>query len=205
MTVKHTEITDDQRSRMLRALASLHDTEPTDELVIRAVDIANTTVELLHSCSDGSAPVALPFDRESVGTKSLIALTGPITDALAEGHILLVDELDTSLHPRLVAELVRLFQNPETNPLHAQLIFTSHDTTLLGHIVSDTPVMERGQVWFVQKNTHGASEIYPLSDFKPRKAEDLERGYLQGRYGAVPLVDFETEFPYVLSVVEGAE
>jgi hypothetical protein len=82
---------------------------------------------------------------------------------------------------------VRQFNDPATNPRNAQLIFTTHDTNLLGTTDGD-PVLRRDQVWLTEKDGEGATVLYPLTDFKPRKAENLERGYLQGRYGAIPFL-----------------
>jgi AAA15 family ATPase/GTPase len=83
--------------------------------------------------------------------------------------------------------VIRIFQDPARNPRHAQLIFNTHDTTLLGNLLGG-PSLYRDQVWFVDKDQEGASRLYPLTDFKPRKLENLERGYLQGRYGATPFI-----------------
>lgn len=107
--------------------------------------------------------------------------------ALDQGSVLLVDELDSSLHPALAAEVVRVFQDPAANPRGAQLIFTTHDATLLGSEVLDRP-LNCDQVWITVKRRSGESELYPLTEAKPRKEENLERGYLRGRYGGVPRV-----------------
>jgi len=121
---------------------------------------------------------------ESSGTRNLLFLTGPVLDILNKGLTLVVDELDTSLHTLLVRELVRLFHRPEANTGGAQLIFTTHDTSLL-----DAPdLFRRDQVWFVEKNQDQTSTLVALSEFSPRKNEALERGYLMGRYGAVPFL-----------------
>ena len=121
---------------------------------------------------------------ESSGTRNLLFLTGPILDILNKGLTLVVDELDTSLHTLLVQALVRLFHRPEVNTGGAQLIFTTHDTSLLGAY----GLFRRDQVWFVEKRPDQSSSLYPLLDFSPRKNEALERGYLQGRYGALPFL-----------------
>lgn len=121
---------------------------------------------------------------ESSGTRNLLFLTGPILDILNKGLTLVVDELDTSLHTRLVQALVRLFHRPEVNTGGAQLIFTTHDTSLLDAY----GLLRRDQVWFVEKRPDQSSSLYPLLDFSPRKNEALERGYLQGRYGALPFL-----------------
>lgn len=121
---------------------------------------------------------------ESGGTRNLLFLAGPILDILNKGLTLVVDELDTSLHTLLVQALVRLFHRPEVNIGGAQLIFTTHDTSLLDAY----GLFRRDQIWFVEKRLDQSSSLYPLLDFSPRKNEALERGYLQGRYGALPFL-----------------
>ena len=121
---------------------------------------------------------------ESGGTRNLLFLAGPILDILDKGLTLVVDELDTSLHTLLVQALVRLFHRPEANIGGAQLIFTTHDTSLLDAY----GLFRRDQIWFVEKRPDQSSTLYPLLDFSPRKNEALERGYLQGRYGALPFL-----------------
>ncbi len=121
---------------------------------------------------------------ESSGTRNLLFLTGPILDILNKGLTLVVDELDTSLHTLLVQALVRLFHRPEVNTGGAQLVFTTHDTSLLDAY----GLFRRDQIWFVEKQSDQSSSLYPLLDFSPRKNEALERGYLQGRYGALPFL-----------------
>lgn len=125
---------------------------------------------------------------ESSGTRNLLFLAGPVLDILSNGQTLVVDELDTSLHTLLVQALVRLFHRPEANTGGAQLVFTTHDTSLLDAY----GLFRRDQVWFVEKRPDQSSSLYPLLDFSPRKNEALERGYLQGRYGALPLLRHQT-------------
>jgi len=134
-----------------------------------------------HPSSDNGEDVAIDFDEESGGTRKLFAMAGPWLDVLENGFVLVVDELDTSLHPHLVRFLLNLFHNPEANRHNAQLVFTTHDTTVL-----DQTFMRRDQVWFVEKDAENATRLYPLSDYKPRKGEALQKGYLYGRYGALP-------------------
>ncbi|MFI9452357.1 ATP/GTP-binding protein [Amycolatopsis sp. NPDC052450] len=130
-----------------------------------------------------------PFELhdESAGTRNWLRLIPTVLDALDEGQVLVVDEIDSSLHPLLTAKLVSLFQSETTNPHGAQLVFTTHDTSLLGTMLGDA-VLDRDQIWFVDKNAEGASELYPLTDFKPRKDQNTERRYLAGSYGAVPVL-----------------
>lgn len=130
----------------------------------------------------------LPLQEESHGTQQVFALAPAALDALASGSPLLVDELEASLHPLLSLKLVEAFNDPRQNPRNAQLLFTTHDTTLLGSLLGSEP-LRRDQVWLTEKDDEGATRLYPLTDFRPRKEENLERGYLQGRYGAIPFLE----------------
>ncbi|WP_029462846.1 AAA family ATPase [Serpentinimonas barnesii] len=132
-----------------------------------------------HSTPKGSAKFEL--HDESEGTQRLYGLIAPVLDCLRDGRVLVVDELDSSLHTLLVRRLITMFQTPELNPKGAQLIFSTHDTSLLDHTL-----FRRDQVWFTEKDADQATRLYPLTDFSPRKQEAWERGYLTGRYGAVP-------------------
>jgi hypothetical protein len=134
--------------------------------------------------------VALSALDQSRGTRALYDLGIWAFEALDQGLPMIVDELDSSLHPFLSAQLIRLFRDPESNPRGAQLIFTSHDAALLGRIQGEE-ILQRDHVWFTEKDENGATELFPLSDFKPRREDNRERRYLAGRYGAVPIVHDE--------------
>ncbi len=133
-----------------------------------------------HHVTD-SGKTMFGLGDESLGTQRLLFLGGPVLDILKRGLTLVIDELGSSLHPLLVRRLVELFHSTEFNPNGAQLLFSTHDTSLL-----DPELFRRDQVWFVEKDREQASKLYPLTDFSPRKNEALERGYLIGRYGALP-------------------
>jgi len=138
-------------------------------------------VKTAHILSGGKK-VLFDLDDESDGTQKIFALAGPWLDTLENGYTLIIDELNDNLHPLMVKFLVALFHNEETNPNNAQLIFTTHDTSILNQ-----DVFRRDQVWFCEKDKNQASSLYPLTDFSPRKGVDnLEKGYLSGRYGALP-------------------
>ncbi len=137
------------------------------------------TPQFVHNTEHGSASFEL--HEESQGTQRLYALAAPVLDVLKHGRLLIVDELDSSLHPLLVRRLVRMFHQPEINPHGAQLLFTTHDTSLL-----DRTLFRRDQIWFTEKDRDQATRLYPLTDFSPRESEAWEKGYLIGRYGAVP-------------------
>jgi len=150
---------------------------------VRTEDVEEHQLRFAHVTEQGQAVFDLM--DESNGTRNLLFLTGPVLDILKKGLTLVIDELDTSLHTLLVRELVRLFHRPEVNSGGAQLIFTTHDTSLL-----DAPdLFRRDQVWFVEKDKEQASTLVALSEFSPRKNEALERGYLMGRYGGLPFLN----------------
>ncbi|MFF3338517.1 ATP/GTP-binding protein [Streptomyces flavidovirens] len=151
------------------------------------LDPVSGAIRLQHRTPEGE-DAALDFlTEESFGTHAWFAFLGPMLTVLDKGATLLVDELDSSLHPTLAAEVVRLFQDPRSNPRNAQLIFTTHDATLLGSAVLDRP-LGRDQVWIAAKSKSGETEFYPVLAAHPAEDEDLERGYLRGRYGGVPRV-----------------
>ncbi len=121
-----------------------------------------------------------------------MAIIDCLLDVLADGRVMVVDEVDSSLHPRLTRHLVEMFKDPETNTRNAQLIIACQDATLLGRDL-DEDILPRDSVWFVEKDRRGATSLYPLSGFKPRKDENTERRYLAGLYGAVPEL-YDVEF-----------
>jgi AAA15 family ATPase/GTPase len=138
--------------------------------------------ELTHRGKD-AAEIPLPWDAESAGTHRFFALAGPWLDILANGYTVFLDELETSMHPVMVMELLRLIFSEKENPKGAQIIFTTHNALLL-----DITLMRRDQVWFTDKDAEGEGHLYPLTDYAPRKGESLIRGYMSGRYGAVPFL-----------------
>ncbi|WP_433891311.1 AAA family ATPase [Streptomyces sp. CA-111067] len=137
-----------------------------------------------------NGPVRMGLEDQSEGTRALLSYAEPVLGALRDGGLLAVDEIDSSLHPRLTAHLIKLFQDPATNPEGAQLLLTTHDASLLGRSGGED-VLRRDQVWFVEKNEYGETTLFPLSDFKPRQEENRERRYLGGSYGAVPFLSDE--------------
>ena len=128
--------------------------------------------------------------NESEGTIKYFSLSYPIIDALDNGKRVIIDELDSKLHPLLVRKIVMMFNSPETNPKGAQLLFTAHDTFLLS-----AGLFRRDQIWFTQKDSFGTTEAYSLAEYKVRSTSPFERDYLQGRYGATPIIgDIENLF-----------
>ncbi|XVU27236.1 AAA family ATPase [Actinoplanes sp. CA-054009] len=123
---------------------------------------------------------------ESTGTQQLLDLAIDASIVLRRGGIMTVDEIDASLHPMLTAKLIALFHSDTANPHGSQLIFTSHDASLLGTFDTEE-ILDRDEIWFAEKAKDGTSTVYPLTDFKPRReGENRQRRYLNGSYGGVP-------------------
>lgn len=140
-------------------------------------------LRLLHDIAGDPRPLEL--GDESDGTLTWLGLIPELLAVLEQGGLIVVDELDASLHPVISGNLVELFQDPSTNRHGAQIIFTTHDTSLLGRL-------NRDEVWLASKRRDGSTELTALSDFRStsaRRSANLERGYLQGRFGGIPIVD----------------
>lgn len=138
------------------------------------------SVKFVHEDTETGEPIEFTENEESDGTRALFAFAGPWLDVTENERVLVVDELDTSLHPLLVQHLVKRLHHTGSK---AQLIFTTHDTTLLSQ-----KLLRRDQVWFMEKDASRATQLYPLSKFSPRENEAVERGYLNGRYGGIPFL-----------------
>ncbi|MEC4819156.1 MAG: ATP-binding protein [Scytonema sp. PMC 1069.18] len=120
-------------------------------------------------------------NQESEGTQKVFALAGPLVDTLKNGKILIIDEFDARIHPLISRAILELFNSNETNPNNAQLIFITHDTNLLSN-----KLFRRDQIWFVEKNRYGATDLYSLAEYKVRNDASFESDYIKGRYGAIP-------------------
>ncbi len=173
------------KDRLARALreAVLEDGKPGDDEA--DFELAMDGFSLVHQGVSGE--VELQPEEESLGTLVWLGLIGPLVAALSAGSVLLADELDASLHPALVQRVIELFQQPETNPHRAQLIFNSHDPTILGDSRGHR-LLGRDQTWFTEKRVDGSTRLFPLLDLDPRKHEAVSRRYLEGRYGATPII-----------------
>lgn len=150
--------------------------------IVKKVDI-----ELEHEVVDednNTHTYKLNFKDESSGTKVLFAFAPFLKKAFEETKVIIVDELEKSMHPKIVEFIVKLFNNKDINKVNSQLIFTTHATNLL-----NLEILRRDQIWFVEKNPkNGNSELYPLDSFSVRKDENIQKGYINGRYGAVPFI-----------------
>jgi len=144
-------------------------------------------VEFEHQTEPTGKNVSFSSAEESDGTIRFFELAGPWFLTIFKEMTLLVDELETSLHPYLVRELIKFIQNPKLKRKGAQLIFATHDVTLL-----DPELFRRDQIWFTEKDDSGSTNLYSMSDYKerrPRKGEAMQKGYLAGRYGAIPIIE----------------
>lgn len=133
----------------------------------------------------GKEKHSLPLDQESEGTQRFYSFMGPLLLSTAFGYTLFGDELELNMHPLLTRKLIESFRELEDDQNFAQLIFTTHDTTLL-----DPDLFGRDQVWFTEKDKHGATQLHSLADYKDiRKGEPMQKRYLSGRYGAIPILE----------------
>jgi len=186
---------DDQNTPDMTVKASktdLHNNMIKKELLLADLGIVDFDVDehgvIMHhrlKCENGeNYGFALRLEGESKGTQRFFARIGPWIDALEKGGVLFVDEIEASMHPLLTKRLVEMMQNPGINTNHAQLIFTTHDVMLL-----DLTLLRRDQIWFTDKDPKTlATELFSLWDFSVRKGENIRKGYLQGRYGAIPFI-----------------
>lgn len=160
--------------------------EMLSQSVMEQLKSSRTKTAILSHYAENGAIRDIDINEESAGTKQFFVLVPVILAALKLGSVVFLDEIDTSMHPLLTRQLIALFLNPDSNPNHAQLIFTVHDTSLL-----NGDFLRRDEVWFTTKQANGSTCLEPLSDYSPRKDESLSGGYLAGRYDAIPnLEDF---------------
>ncbi len=144
-------------------------------------------VEMLHFNTHTNEDVFLPLEEESDGTQRFFQLLGPWLEAVINGYTVFIDELEASLHPLLTRELIKFIQDPMNNKTGVQLVFATHDVTLL-----DPELFRRDQIWFTEKDKVAGTQLYSMSDYKerkPRKGEAMQKGYLAGRYGAIPILE----------------
>ena len=176
---------DDKKARILKELllADLGITDVTIKNTSGKIPVITTTHRIINE--DGTTEYfQLLMEQESVGTQHFFARIGGWLQALENGALLVVDEIEDSLHPLLTRRLIEMVQDKAINTKGAQLIFTTHDAMLL-----DLNFFRRDQIWFAEKNDETcATELYSLASFSPRKGENVRKGYLQGRFGAIPFI-----------------
>lgn len=150
------------------------------------LDIDDFEVWITHRTNKGETKWLL--EEESLGTRKLFVLATKLFSAFENGTLMLVDELGASTHPNINREIIKLFQNRKINKNNAQLIFTSHDSSLLSK-----GILRRDQIWYTQKLEDGSTDLYPLSDFGVRNDLAIDKAYLDGRFKAVPFLPGERE------------
>jgi len=213
--VSHFEMVD-ERSRQLKSLVcyadfGIEDMEKKDrEVDEREQSLIRGVARLIHDIPDeaideiiGSRGKELAFrhrgakgacwmgeEDQSDGTIAALAFFNVVLDALQTGGVALVDEIEKSLHPTIVREIVDLFRDPATNPRQAQLIFTTHDTSLINEPGKASKLIQRDQIWLVEKDVKGASQLLPLTAYRVREQDNFGRNYLNGVYGAIPKPSF---------------
>ena len=144
---------------------------------------ARVRVELGHRAADGNVGF-FDLSEESTGTRRLLVVLQNAFQAIDAGMPLVVDELEASLHTHAAEAVLRLFCSNETNPKGGQLVATTHDTNLLA-----SQTLREDEVWLTEKDRKGVTRVYPLTDIRIREGDNLEKGYLQGRFGALPFAD----------------
>ncbi len=154
-------------------------------------DVEHVKIDAIHHVIGSEETASIPLQDESDGTLKMFALYPALQDILNTGSVLFVDELNARLHPLLVRGFLVMFLNPETNPKHAQIVFTTHDSWQLSN-----NLLRRDEIWFTEKSSSGVSTLYSLADFidddgsKIRKDESYEKNYLLGKYGAIPTLKY---------------
>ena len=147
-------------------------------------DLYKHRVRFKHIGSDSDNHGWIALEQESHGTQKLYGLVAELLLVLQRNVCEVIDEIDGGFHPLMVRDLVKLFQGTSSAQAAPQLIFTTHDVSVL-----DNSLLRRDQIWFTEKDNTGNTSLVRLSDYKPRKGEALQRGYLSGRYGGIPLLD----------------
>lgn len=137
-------------------------------------------VTLHHVNAEGNR-ISLSLDEESDGTKTMYRLAYPFAQSVSNNFVLVIDEIDRSLHSLLLSFLISKISNPDDIGCRAQIIFTAHDTTLMS-----PDILGRDQIWFIENVGGCGTQLIPLADYKPRKSEAIQRSYLHGRYGGIP-------------------
>lgn len=160
--------------------------QPVQQVIPYQEVIEVSTDHVIHD-GDKTKVYKLNMNDESLGTNQLFLMGPFLKDAFENGKTVVIDEIDKSLHTFIVKYLIKLFSDKEINKGGAQLIFTTHDTSLLS-----LNTFRRDQIYFTEKNNeNGISDLYSLDEFPVRKTENIEKGYLLGRYGAIPYIKGE--------------
>ncbi|MFB2934799.1 ATP/GTP-binding protein [Aerosakkonemataceae cyanobacterium BLCC-F154] len=182
--------------RMTKESVSLPSEMPEElkSLILRsASEISSTSIQTLHEKynEEGEVVGTEKFEleeNESEGTKKLFYFSGILLNALKNGHLIVIDELDAKLHPIITHKIVQLFNSNKYNSKGAQLIFMTHDTNLLSSRLFGSRLLRRDQIWFTEKNKQGATDLYSLVEYDIQEDASFESDYIRGKYGAIPFI-----------------
>jgi uncharacterized protein len=166
---------------------STHVPDELKQLLVSKGKMLVTKHSVLNTDATVIDSVLWRMENESEGTKKLFALSAPLIETLKKGETLVVDELDSKLHPMIMRFIINLFHSTQTNPKHAQLIFATHDTHLLSH-----RFFRRDQIYFTEKDQSASTDLYSLADYKwdetQQPSENYKHDYFKGKYGAIPFI-----------------
>ncbi len=179
-TIRCLEENNDHAEEIIKLIKKL-------DLGIRGIIIKDGEIKFEHQKFDSQGIYVdmelFDLDKQSEGTRKIIAIAALLVDTVKNGKILIFDEFDARLHPLISKAIVELFNSQETNYNNAQLIFMTHDTNLLSN-----KVFRRDQIWFTEKNKYGATDLYSLVEYKIRNDASFESDYIKGKYGAIPFI-----------------
>ena len=177
-----------KRNFLVQLSGNPEDLAPAEPERVRRISRRDPQLQFFHYGAVGD--VALDVAEESSGTLRILELAGRAVSVLERGGLFVIDEVDASLHPLLTARLIGMFELESVNNRGAQLKM-SHDATLLGTLDGEE-ILRRDQIWFTEKDDRGCSTLFPLAEFKPKRAgENRQRRYLNGNYGAIPDISMD--------------
>lgn len=165
----------------------LAQTSNNSEVQLKTGKVTATSFHIGKTSTGKTEQFPLELSDESDGTRKLMALAPAIESALKNGGVLLVDEIERELHPMLVEYIIAKFQSKSSNPNYAQIIFTTHNTELMNETL-----IRKDQIYFVdKKQSDGSSELYTISEFSTKTTDNIQKGYLMGKYGAIPNIEIQ--------------
>ena len=175
------------KTALTQFLHVLSETSNNSEAKLKLGQVKATSFHQGKNTDGGLQLYPLELADESDGTRKLMSIAPAIESALEQGGVLLIDELERELHPMLVDFIVAKFQSKNTNKKGAQIIFTTHNTELM-----NMELLRKDQIYFAdKKRVDGSSELYSISEFATKTADNVRKGYLLGKYGATPDVEIE--------------
>lgn len=182
-----TDMPENMKSALSAFMQTLKENSSSSEISLQKSEVKATSYHKGVNKDGEKVSLALELSDESDGTRKLMSIAPAIESVLNKGGLVLVDELEKELHPMLVNYIVAKFQSKNANPNAAQIVFTTHNTELL-----NMELLRKDQLYFADKSRKdGASELYSISDFSTKTADNIRKGYLAGKYGATPDIEIE--------------